>query len=121
MSATQLSPTLYGRVSAAQVETALEARRVRAQALAALAADGVGAIGAGLKSLFGRLKSWNERHSTFLELEGLDDRTLADIGLSRGEIAQVAAGHYVRSETGFKHVAKPVQPANAQVAVAKAA
>jgi uncharacterized protein YjiS (DUF1127 family) len=121
MSATKLSPTLYGRVSAAQVETALEARRVRAQMFAAVVADGVGAIGKGLKTLFGRFQSWNERRSTFLELEGLDDRTLADIGLSRGEIAQVAAGHYVRSEAGFKHVAKPAQPANAQVAAAKAA
>ncbi|CAM9829730.1 unnamed protein product, partial [Phaeothamnion confervicola] len=54
----------------------------------------IGAIGAGLKTLFGRIKNWNERRSTFLELDGLDDRTLADIGLSRGEIEQVAAGHY---------------------------
>ncbi|MBI3503438.1 MAG: DUF1127 domain-containing protein [Proteobacteria bacterium] len=121
MSATKLSPTLNGLYSAAQVETALEARRVRGQALAAIAADGIGAIGSGLKTLFSRFKNWNERRSTFLELEGLDDRILADIGLSRGEIAQVAAGHYVRQQDGFKYLAKPVQPANAQVAAAKAA
>jgi len=121
MSATQLSPTLYGRVSASQVETALEARRVRTQALAALAADGLGAIGAGLKSLFGRIKTWNERRMTFLELDGLDDRTLADIGLSRGEIGQVAAGHYVRSPESRTPVVTTVQPANAAAFEAKAA
>lgn len=121
MSATKLSPTFYGRVSASQVETALEARRVRTQALAALAADGLGAIGAGLKTLFGRIKNWNERRTTFLELDGLDDRILADIGLSRGEIGQVAAGHYVRSHEGFAPVVKPGQPANAAALEAKAA
>ena len=121
MSATKLSPTLYGRVSATQVETALEARRVRTQALAALAADGLGAIGAGLKTLFGRIKSWNERRSTYAELEGLDDRILADIGLSRGEISQVAAGHYVRDEDGYAFRAAPVSAANAAAHEAKAA
>lgn len=121
MSATKLSPTFYGRVSATQVETALEARRVRTQALAALAADGLGAIGAGLKTLFGRIKTWNERRSTYAELEGLDDRILADIGLSRGEIAQVAEGHYVRDDNGYKLVAKLSAPANSAAFEAKAA
>jgi uncharacterized protein YjiS (DUF1127 family) len=121
MSANQLSPTPYGRVSASQVETALEARRVRTQALAALAADGLGAIGAGLKTLFGRIKSWNERRSTYAELEGLDDRILADVGLSRGEISQVAAGHYVRDEDGYAFRAASVSAANAAAHEAKAA
>jgi uncharacterized protein YjiS (DUF1127 family) len=121
MSANQLSPTLYGRVSATQVETALEARRVRTQALAALAADGLGAIGAGLKTLFGRIKVWNERRSTYAELEGLDDRILADIGLSRGEIAQVADGHYVRDQEGYTFAARPTTAANAAAFESKAA
>lgn len=101
MSATHVSPTLYGRGSEK--------------------ADGFGAIGAGLKKLFARIKGWNERRSTFLELEALDDRILADIGLSRGEIAQVAAGHYVRDrEEGYKAVVLST-PANAAAREARAA
>lgn len=101
MSATHVSPTLYGRGSEQAV--------------------GLGAIGAGLKTLFARIKGWNERRATFLELEALDDRILADIGLTRGEIAQVAAGHYVRArEDGFKLVTVPA-PANTTHTEARAA
>ncbi|MBI1245926.1 MAG: DUF1127 domain-containing protein [Alphaproteobacteria bacterium] len=101
MSATHVSPTLYGRGSEK--------------------ADGFGAIGAGLKKLFARIKGWNERRATFLELEALDDRILADIGLTRGEIAQVAAGHYVRShQDGYKVVSIPT-PANTAGQEARAA
>ncbi|MBL8807500.1 MAG: DUF1127 domain-containing protein [Rhodospirillales bacterium] len=102
MSATHVSPTLYGRGSEQ--------------------ADGFGAIGAGLKKLFARIKSWNERRATFLELEALDDRILADIGLTRGEIAQVATGHYVRNrEEGFKLAVMPAPAANAAREEARAA
>lgn len=101
MSATHVSPTLYGRGSEQ--------------------ADGFGAIGAGLKTLFARIKGWNERRATALELEALDDRILADIGLTRGEISQVAAGHYVRSnDAGYKAVSVAA-PANAAVTQARAA
>jgi uncharacterized protein YjiS (DUF1127 family) len=121
MSATKLSPYLSGVVSAEQVEIALEARRMRSLALAALAADVLVAVGSGLKKLFARIKGWNERRMTFNELDGLDDRTLADIGLSRGEIAQVAAGHYVRQSDMFDMAPAPYKAANTQAAQARAA
>ena len=121
MSATKLSPYLSGVVSAEQVEIALEARRMRSLALAALAADVIVAVGSGLKKLAARIKGWNERRMTFNELDGLDDRTLADIGLSRGEISQVAAGHYVRDEDGYAFRAASVSAANAAAHEAKAA
>jgi len=121
MSATKLSPYLSGVVSAEQVEIALEARRMRSLALAALAADMIVAVGSGLKKLAARIKGWNERRMTFNELDGLDDRTLADIGLSRGEIAQVAAGHYARQADDFGFSPKSFTAANTQGTQARAA
>jgi len=44
-----------------------------------------------------RLKSWQERQRLRNELQALDDRLLADIGLSRGDIEAVAAGKQGRS------------------------
>jgi uncharacterized protein YjiS (DUF1127 family) len=38
------------------------------------------------------LIEWRQRHATFNELMSLDDRTLADIGISRADIPRVAAG-----------------------------
>lgn len=121
MSATKLSPYLSGVVSAEQVEIALEARRMRSLALAALIADGIVAIGSGVKTLTARLKGWHERRMTLNELDGLDDRTLADIGLSRGEIAQVAAGHYVRQADDYGFSLKALNAANTQGAQVRAA
>lgn len=53
-----------------------------------------------VKELGARLKAWNDRRRTQVELEQLDDRILADIGVNRAEIGQIAAGHYVR-EAGY--------------------
>jgi uncharacterized protein YjiS (DUF1127 family) len=114
-------PAAAGGSLFAELLTACRAGAVDSPALAALAADGLGAIGAGLKTLFGRIKVWNERRSTYAELEGLDDRILADIGLSRGEIAQVADGHYVRDQDGYTFAAKPAPAANAAAFEAKVA
>ena len=94
---------------------------MRSLALAALIADGIVAIGGGLKTLTARLKGWNERRMTFNELDGLDDRTLADIGLSRGEIAQVAAGHYARQTDDYGFALKAFNAANTQGTQARAA
>jgi uncharacterized protein YjiS (DUF1127 family) len=48
-----------------------------------------------LSGLFGALRSWNARRRTEAALRDLDDRILADIGLSREEIRQIARGHYL--------------------------
>jgi uncharacterized protein YjiS (DUF1127 family) len=68
-----------------ELELSMAARRARAK----LVYDAV-------QALVARVKAWNERRQTFAELDGLDDRTLADIGINRAEIGQIAAGHYVR-------------------------
>jgi uncharacterized protein YjiS (DUF1127 family) len=86
-----------------EVEVALAARKMRTM----LVYEMVKALGA-------RLKAWNDRRRTAVELEQLDDRILADIGVNRGEIGQIAAGHYVR-EAGYfvPTVASKVDAANA--------
>jgi uncharacterized protein YjiS (DUF1127 family) len=37
----------------------------------------------------GRFNAWRERERAFAELSALDDRTLADLGLRRGDIPYV--------------------------------
>ena len=43
-------------------------------------------------SVMRHLKGWQERRRLRNELQALDDRLLADIGLSRGDIEAVVAG-----------------------------
>ena len=86
MSAQQLSAPV---AKFDEVEVALAARKMRTL----LIYQAVKALGA-------RFKAWNDRRRTQVELEQLDDRILADIGVNRAEIGQIAAGHYVR-EAGY--------------------
>lgn len=64
--------------------------------------------------LYAPVKAWRFQLRTREELEGLDDRTLADIGLTRGDIRRVAAGLWVpenrSAQTAF---AAPVPASNA--------
>ena len=65
-----------------------------------------GAFGA-LKTLWGRIADPISRaiqyRRTNAELATLDDRTLADLGISRSDIPAIASGVYVREqlETGY--------------------
>lgn len=45
-----------------------------------------------LASLSGAIRAWNDARLTRKALERLSDRELADIGLSRAEIADITAG-----------------------------
>ena len=74
----------------------LEHPRYRAEMQHAEAvADAIVAVSRAVANLPNALKTWRLRRQTHAELMSLDDRTLADIGITRGEIAQVAAGRYV--------------------------
>jgi uncharacterized protein YjiS (DUF1127 family) len=69
------------------------------------AAGREGALGA-LKTLWGRIADPITRaiqyRRTYAELAALDDRTLADLGISRSDIPAIAAGTYVReNETQY--------------------
>jgi uncharacterized protein YjiS (DUF1127 family) len=105
LSAPNASSNVQDRFLAGQVDMALDARRLRSQAFAAFTADALVTVGASFKAAVARLKNWNERRATFAELESLDDRILADIGLSRSEISQVASGHYVRDSQDYRQIA----------------
>ena len=67
----------------------------RGEAIAELFATVGGAIARVVAKLYSPLKSWAVERATRDELLSLDDRTLADIGLTRGDIPQVASGLWV--------------------------
>ena len=69
----------------------LLAHRMRAETLAML----MGVLVAKLKAATAPLRRWRERQRIANELNRMTDGELADIGISRCDIAQVAAGTYV--------------------------
>jgi uncharacterized protein YjiS (DUF1127 family) len=110
LSAPTATSNLQDAVLTSQVDAALDARRLRSQAFAAFIAGAIVALANSVAMSIARVKSWNERRATFAELEALDDRILADIGLSRGDISQVAQGHYVRDAFDYsQHAAQTVK------------
>ncbi|GGB49778.1 DUF1127 domain-containing protein [Tistrella bauzanensis] len=55
-----------------------------------------------LKNLIARTVRWRLERRTYAELKSLDDRMLADIGISRGEIRSVAShGRHGHEAAGF--------------------
>ncbi|MDJ0946748.1 MAG: DUF1127 domain-containing protein [Kiloniellales bacterium] len=71
-------------------------RRLRAEAFRAALATAVRAVGrlaralgAGVFALARRYRAWWQRRLAIAELLALDDRSLRDIGLSRGDVARV--------------------------------
>jgi uncharacterized protein YjiS (DUF1127 family) len=74
------------------VEITAAARRMQAEEMARL----YRAIGRGFKAAFRAVvapfKVWRDYQDTYSELASLDERMLADIGISRSDIPRVAAG-----------------------------
>lgn len=65
------------------------------------------------KSLYAPVKAWRIQLRTREELDGLDDRALADIGLTRGDIRRVAAGLWVpENRSAQTAYAAPVTASN---------
>ena len=63
--------------------------------------------------VFAKVKTWAIERATRDELMSLDDRTLADIGLTRGDIPQVASGLWVpENRLAQVHAAKPASASN---------
>jgi len=56
------------------------------------------------RGLAGRLVEWRRREQAYAELSALDDRALADIGISRAEIPFVVAGRGVASANSLPTV-----------------
>ncbi|HEX9466024.1 MAG TPA: DUF1127 domain-containing protein [Alphaproteobacteria bacterium] len=71
------------------------------------------AVRAVAKPLYTRIKNWAVERATRDELTALDDRTLADIGLTRGDIPRVAAGLWVpENRLTQVRAAAPRSPSN---------
>ncbi len=53
-------------------------------------------IGTVLAAIVGVVKAWAAQRAVADELAGLDDRTVADLGLTRGDFPAIIAGPYRR-------------------------
>ena len=101
-------PTIRGVTDAETIR--LQAMQARDAAMAALLLRGVTSIGRALAAIGAALVTWPERRATYERLSRLSDRQLADIGLTRGDIARVF-------EPDFR---MPAVPANTNQAPAAA-
>jgi uncharacterized protein YjiS (DUF1127 family) len=80
-----------------------------------------GSIVTASKAAISALAEWRRREIARAELESLDDRTLADIGINRSEIPFVVSGRMRRPEPVFGHATVPGFAANANGAARTAA
>jgi uncharacterized protein YjiS (DUF1127 family) len=65
-----------------------------------------------IASIVERFNAWRERERAFAELNALDDRTLADLGLRRGDIPYVIYGKTRQQGTPVTTAMQPTSPAN---------
>jgi uncharacterized protein YjiS (DUF1127 family) len=79
-----------------------------------------GSIGSVFAAVVAKLVAWQEREIARAELESLDDRALADIGLTRGDIPGILTGRFLRPEA-LVEVAPSALAANTNSFVRKAA
>jgi uncharacterized protein YjiS (DUF1127 family) len=89
------------------------ARMAQAEAIADAVIAVSSFFGKVAKALYAPIKAWRIQLRTREELDGLDDRALADIGLTRGDIRRVAAGLWVpENRSAQTAYAAPVTASN---------
>jgi uncharacterized protein YjiS (DUF1127 family) len=79
-------------VSSRRTDTAelvRQARQDRAEIVGSAIGD---LLGKGLKKVAYSLEAWRQRRATYSELNALDDRLLADLGIQRADIPAIAEG-----------------------------
>lgn len=79
------------------VNVAVKAWELPVTGLADVLVDGVRAFSNGVNAIADRIGHWFEQRRTFAELDALDDRMLADIGIVRSDIGNIV-------ETGVQPV-----------------
>ncbi|MBI3506128.1 MAG: DUF1127 domain-containing protein [Proteobacteria bacterium] len=89
------------------------ARSYRAEVMAEGLAKLAVTVTAGLRQLAAAYRRWDERQQTIADLERLDDRCLADIGVAREEIVSFAAGHQARHDADEHLYVAGTVPTNA--------
>lgn len=89
------APIAFTAPSAAEIHAIVrQAQHMRAAAMGALIADLVA-----IPVL--RFRAWSENRATVQELQRLDDRMLADIGVTRDQIAALVDGHDAAKPNGL--------------------
>jgi uncharacterized protein YjiS (DUF1127 family) len=66
-----------------------------------------------IASIVERFNAWRERERAFAELDALDDRTLADLGLRRSDIPYVIYGKTAQRGAPLEAATQAPSPANA--------
>lgn len=106
-------------------EIRLAAIRARDEAIGRAIRDAVAGFFRALRSIARFIITYPQRRAVFEHLNALSDRELADIGLTRGDLARVFDADFATArELAAKPAAgtaTPLTAANSNVAVAKAA
>lgn len=95
-----------GRIDIAELNRAVA--RARSEALVRLFHTAGHVIGRAVAWL----GQWRRYRAAVAELEGLDPRTLSDIGITRADIPRVAAGLWMPNLTETRTGAQPVAASN---------
>ncbi len=74
------------------------AEAMRAQAIADIFIDATSSIRSAVKTVVSKISSYLEYRRTYDVLSGMTDRELDDIGITRGDIADVARGYDPRPQ-----------------------
>jgi uncharacterized protein YjiS (DUF1127 family) len=106
-------------------EIRFAAMRARDEAIGRAIRDAVVGFLRAVRSIASFIITYPERRATFEHLNALSDRELADIGLTRGDLARVFDTDFAKArEVAAKPASRPAMPmapANSNVAVPKAA
>ena len=92
----------------------LSTRRGTEASAATEGADNENVLGPLTLDILRRLRAWLDRQAVRAELEKLDGRTLADLGINRGDFPAILAGAYTRASSSNMNSTSPKQSAAAE-------
>src|SRR5690349_20360885 len=92
----------------------LSTRRGTETSAATEATDNENVLGPLVLGFLRLLRAWLDRQAVRAELEKLDERTLADLGMNRGDFPAILAGTYTRTSGSDMNTTSPKQSAAAE-------